>query len=112
MGSASLVPEGMKLSVICRLEPGCLGPQGASKIDDFCQFIEQEMLALNTDYIALNVVPRNDKALPEMQFNVMGKKMSRAQASQYLERLEKSLDDFEASLEGKLETLIDKYMGD
>ncbi|MEZ8141804.1 hypothetical protein A1OO_04620 [Enterovibrio norvegicus FF-33] len=111
MGNAALLPEEMKLNVICRLEPGCLGPQGASKIDDFCQYIEQDMQALNSDSVTLNVVPRNDKSLPEIQFTVMGKMMSRSQAAKYLERLDQSLDDFEALFEGKLETLIDKYMG-
>ncbi|WP_028022889.1 hypothetical protein [Enterovibrio calviensis] len=111
MGNTSAVPDNMKLSVICRLEPGCLGPQGADKIDDFCEYIAQEMQALNTDHIALNVVPRNDKSLPEMQFNVLGKKMTQGQAAKYLSSLDQSLDDFEAALEGKLETLIDQYMG-
>lgn len=111
MGSASTVPEGMKLQVICRLEPGCLGPEGASKIDEFCQFILDDMNALNTGYISLSVVPRNDKSLPEMQFNVVGKKMTREQAGKYLQTFDKNLDDFEGELEGKLELLIDKFMG-
>ncbi|MDD1794235.1 hypothetical protein L4D06_16730 [Enterovibrio makurazakiensis] len=111
MGNTSSVPDNMKLSVICRLEPGCLGPQGADKIDDFCQYITQEMQALNTDHIALDVVPRNDKSLPEMQFNVLGKKMTQDQAAKYLSSLDHSLDDFETALESKLEALIDQYMG-
>ncbi|MDD1780763.1 hypothetical protein LRP49_06045 [Enterovibrio sp. ZSDZ35] len=101
----------MKLNVICRLEPGCLGPQGSSKIDDFCQYILEEMNALNTAFISLVVVPRNDKTLPEMQFNVLGKKMNRDQAGKYLQKFDKNLDDFEGELEGKLEILIDKFMG-
>ncbi|WP_407332563.1 hypothetical protein [Enterovibrio sp. 27052020O] len=101
----------MKLNILCRLEPGCLGPQGASKIDDFCQYIKQDMLALNSDSVTLNVVPRNDKSLPEIQFTVMGKMMTRKQAEQYLERLDQNLDNFEALFEDKLEKLIDKFMG-
>ncbi|CZF78619.1 hypothetical protein GCE9029_00953 [Grimontia celer] len=111
MGSAATVPEEMKLNVICRLEPGCLGPQGASKIDDFCQYILDEMNALNTGFISLAVVPRNDKSLPEMQFNMSGRKLTRDQAGKYLQKFDKSLDDFEGELEGKLEVLIDKFMG-
>ncbi|PKF50324.1 hypothetical protein [Enterovibrio nigricans] len=111
MGNVAVVPEEMKLNVICRLEPGCLGPKGASKIDDFCQYIADEMNALNSTIISLAVVPRNDKSLPEMQFNVLGKKMSREQAEQYLQKFQKNLDDFEAELESKLETLINKFMG-
>ncbi|STQ75417.1 hypothetical protein [Grimontia hollisae] len=111
MGSAATMPENMKIQVVCRLEPGCLGPEGASKIDEFCQYILDDMSTLSTGFITLAVVPRNDKSLPEMQFNVLGKKMKREQAGKYLQGFGKSLDDFESELEEKLEVLIEKFMG-
>jgi hypothetical protein len=68
------LPESKKLTVTYRVESGCLGPQGKNKIVDFCQFAQKELEPLDADYVHWNIVPREDKSLPEMQYNVVGKK--------------------------------------
>lgn len=107
--SAPLI-EDKKLAVTYRVEPGCLGPTGYSKIDGFCSFAQQEIEGLDADYVVWNIIPRTDKSLPEMQFNLMGKRLSHDQAEKYLSRLGKDLEEFELHLSDKLTDLINQFM--
>lgn len=100
----------MKLTVIFRVEPGCLGPQGASLVDEFCLFAQHHVESLDSDYVIWSIIPRNDKTLAEVQYSVRGKKMTHAQAEKYLSLFGKSLDEFESHLDDRLAELIDKFM--
>jgi hypothetical protein len=102
--------EDKKLLVTYRVEPGCLGPEGENLISAFCDFAQSELRSLDSDYVVLNIVPRNDKALPEMQYNVVGKRMNHSQAEKYLAVFDKNLDEFEGHLIDKLTILIDEFM--
>jgi len=107
--SSQPLPESKKLTVTYRVEPGCLGPQGKDLIDKFCGFAQEGVQLLDADYVIWDIVPRNDKTLPEIQYNVLGKKMNHDQADQYLKAFNKSLDEFEEHLEDKLATLIGEF---
>ena len=116
MNNSLPLPEDKKLSVTYRVEPGCLGPEGKTKIDEFCDFAQRELRSLDSDYVSSNyvfwiIVPRSDKTLPEMQYSVVGKRMNHSQAEKYLAVFDKSLDEFEGYLGDKLATLIDEFMG-
>jgi len=110
MKKAVSLPEGNKLSVTYRVEPGCLGPSGASKIVQFCEYAQENIQSLDADYIAWNIMPRNDKTLPEMQYSVVGKRMNHAQAEKYLAVFDKNLEEFEGHLVDKLALFIDDFM--
>ena len=69
MKSSLPLSEDKKLSVIFRVEPGCLGPDGKRYVSEFCSFAQSELRSLDSDYIAWNIIPRKDKKLPEMQKN-------------------------------------------
>ncbi len=99
-----------KLSVTYRVESGCLGPDGTDHVGKFCEFAQKSIQPLDSDYIAWNIVPRNDKQLPEMQYSAVGKNMSHSQADKYLGVFGKSLDEFELHLSEKLAALINEYM--
>ena len=103
------LPDAKKLNVTFRVEPGCLGPQGESLIDGFCSFAQKSVESLDSDYVHWTIVPRTDKAQPEIQYNVLGKKMNHDQAEKYLSVFKKSLDEFEGHLEDKLANLIDEF---
>ncbi|MCP4296049.1 MAG: hypothetical protein GY786_10610 [Proteobacteria bacterium] len=105
------VPEGKKLSVTFRVEPGCLGPDGVNKVTDFCWFVQNDMQSLDADYVAWNIVPRGDKNLPEMEYSIVGKKMTHSQAEKYLACFDENLDKLESSFIKKLTVLIHNYMG-
>lgn len=111
MKSAVPLTDEQKLSVIYRVEPGCLGPEGASLVDDFCRFAQSQLQSLDSDHINWLIVPRADKTSPEMQYNVVGKKMNFAQAEKYLALFDKSLDEFEGHLSERLTSLINEFMG-
>lgn len=110
MAASQPLSDEMKLTVIFRVEPGCLGPQGASSVDEFCLFAQNHVESLDSDYVVWSIIPRNDKTLPEVQYSVLGKKMNHSQAEKYLSLFEKSLDEFELHLDDRLAELIDKFM--
>ena len=103
--------DNKKLSVTYRVESGCLGPEGANHVAKFCSFAHAELQSLDSDYIVLNIVPRADKMLPEMEYSVVGKRINYSQAGKYLAAFDKNLDDFECQLSGRLANLIDDFMG-
>lgn len=105
------LPENKKLTVLFRLEPGCLGPNGLEHIEEFCSHAQQEMSAIDSDFITWLIEPRLDKALEEILFKVENKKLSHEQADKYLNVFEKNLDAFEGHLHDKLSHLIDEYLG-
>ncbi|MFL0803976.1 MAG: hypothetical protein K6L81_09660 [Agarilytica sp.] len=105
------LPEDKKLCVTYRVEPGCLGPEGAKHVVGFCEYAQKNIQSLDADYISWTITPRNDKSLPEMQYNVVGKRMNHAQAEKYLAVFDKSLDEFEGHLEDKLAEFIGTFMG-
>ena len=108
--SALPLSEDKKLTVIFRVEPGCLGPEGSSHISQFCDFSQAEIRSSNSDYIIWNIVPRNDKSLPEMQYSLAGKRLSHAQAEKYLSMFGQDLDKLDSDFGDTLEALINQYM--
>ncbi len=104
------LPENKKLSVIYSVESGCLGPEGARYIVDFCNYAQLELRSLDSDYIIWVVAPRDDKTLPEMQYSLIGKAINHFQAEKYLKVFDKNLDEFECHMSDRLEALIDQYM--
>jgi len=103
--------EDKKLSVTYRIEPGCLGPEGDSHVDEFCEFAKLKLQSLDSDYVIWKIKPRRDKTLAEMQYCVLGKKINHNQADQYLAVFNKSLDEFEGHLNDNLAALINEFMG-
>ena len=75
--SFPILAQNKKLTVIYRLEPGCLGPQGLDHIDNFCYFAQEKVQSIDSDIIIWKVLPRNDKILPEMEYKLNNKKLSR-----------------------------------
>ena len=57
------LPEEKKLTVLFRLEPGCLGPKGVEHIDNFCQLAQKEFKSFHSDFVQWTIVPRIDKSL-------------------------------------------------
>lgn len=110
MKSSLPLQEDQKLSVTYRVESGCLGPQGESLVSDFCIFAQSKLQSLDSDYVTWNVMPRSDKTLPEMQYSIVGKRMTHAQAEKYLKVFGKNLDEFECHMSDKLANLIDEFM--
>jgi len=99
-----------KLTVVFRVEPGCLGPDGKDHVDEFCNFAGKEVESIEPDFVLWNIVPRDDKSLPEMQFRIGNKNLTHDQAEKYLKLFDKSLDDFEENWFETLAVLISKFL--
>ncbi|PKF63865.1 hypothetical protein CW745_01550 [Psychromonas sp. psych-6C06] len=99
------------MTVIFRMEPGSLGPDGAQYINEFCEFAQMQLQACAPIYIRWAIVPRLDKSLAEMEFQVANKKLAAAKASQYLAVFDENLNHFEEQLEDNLEAIINQYFG-
>lgn len=107
--SSKALPDEKKLAVTYRVEPGCLGPTGNSHVDKFCEYAQKNIDNSNTNFIKLMITPRHDKNMPEMQFNILSKKVNHLQAEKYLNLFGQSLDDFECELSDQLTLLIHHY---
>ncbi|MCW9012966.1 MAG: hypothetical protein OQL06_04220 [Gammaproteobacteria bacterium] len=100
-----------KLTVLFKVEPGCLGPEGKDHVAEFCSFAEKEMESVDSNFVHWEILPRHDKSQPEMQYKVANKTLTHSQAEKYLSLFEKELDEFEGHLHDKLAILIDEFLG-
>jgi hypothetical protein len=100
----------MKVVILFRLEPGCLGPDGADHIETFCHVAERALVNLNADVCHWFLAPRLDKSLTEIQYSLAGKVLSRDKAVKFIDSFEQNLDEIEARFEDKLTQLINQYI--
>ena len=98
-----------KLAVLFRVEPGCLGPDGINLVEKFCVFAASQTDFVDTDYTHMDIVPRFDKALPEIEYSVANKKLTHDKAEKYLAIFKQDLDDFEMSLFEGITVVIIKF---
>jgi len=101
--------QNKKLTVIYRLEPGCLGPQGPDHINDFCSFAQEKVQSVHSDMIIWKILPRNDKSLPEIEYKLNNKKLSREKAGRFLIIFDREIEVFEESFHEKIAELIETY---
>lgn len=105
------IPEEKKITVIFRVEAGCLGPEGASHVDQFCSKALQSFCRINSGFMNWQVVPRNDKTLPELDYSIGNRPLAREHASKYLQHFNIEIDKFEMDLFDQLPEMIDQYFG-
>ena len=104
------LPQDKKLTVIFRLEPGCLGPDGSDHIEAFCGVAQRQIATMDADFVHWVLIPRFDKSLAEMQYKVSDKNLSHEQAVKYLSMFDKELDEFEEHLHDRVAHMIDEYL--
>lgn len=105
------LPEEKKLTVVCRVEPGCLGPSGIDHIEEFCKFAQIEFEPVDSDFVHWELLPRLDKNQEEMQYKINNKMLTHDKAKKFLEIFNKNFDEFEEHLHEKLASLIDQFLG-
>jgi hypothetical protein len=109
--TANIFPESKKMTVLFRMEPGSLGPDGVQYVSEFCEFAQVQLQTCAEVYIHWEIVPRVDKTLAEMEFQLSSKKLTSAKAGQYLAVFGENLDRFEEQLDNNLEAIINQYFG-
>ncbi|MBR9885677.1 MAG: hypothetical protein GYB21_19370 [Oceanospirillales bacterium] len=103
------LPDEKKLCVIYRLEPGCLGPNGHDHIKDFCVFADKALRSFDSAFVIWKVQSRDDKSLPEMEYTINNKRLSRDKADRYLALMGKNIDDFEAYIHEDISHMIEDF---
>ncbi len=112
MTTSRALPQEKKLTVLSRIEPGCLGPDGVDHIESFCRFANQELKKVDSNFVKWLPLPRYDKSLPEMQYSVNSKQLSRDKAAKYLSHFNSELDDFEEHFHDKVSLLINEFLSE
>ena len=97
--------------MLFRLESGCLGPDGSNHIDAFCLQAQKQFAAIDSDFIDWEIIPRQDKSLPERQYKINNKLISREMAKKYLNLFNRNIDNFEENIDEKLGEIINQYLG-
>ncbi len=110
MTTSRVLPQEKKLTVLCRIEPGCLGPDGIDHIESFCRFANQELKTVDSNFIKWLPLPRYDKSLPEMQYSVNYRQLNREKAAKYLSLFNCELNDFEEHFHDKVALLINEFL--
>ena len=105
------LPHEKKLTVVFRIEPGSLGPNGDNHIEDFCKSAQKQLSNLDNEFINWEIIPRYDKTLPERQYKINNKLLPQEMAKRYLEMFDRQINHFEENLDENLGDLINKYLG-
>ncbi|KFZ38581.1 hypothetical protein HR45_03925 [Shewanella mangrovi] len=100
-----------RITVLYRVEPGCLGPTGVDYIEEFCRYAQAEFEKLAYDAMAWQIVPRYDKTLAEIQYQLGGKNLSKEQAAIYFDKHGINFARFEELLDLKIADLIEQHLG-
>ena len=106
--NTNITPD-KKLTVIFRIESGCLGPEGKSHIVEFCNFAQNVIKLDKSNFLHWKIVPRIDKTLPEIEYKLRDKILPHDKAARYLTLFKENIDTFEDRLNEKLMNLIDDY---
>ena len=104
------IPLEKKLTVIARIEPGSLGPDGIDTVEAFCRYANQNKAGLKRDFTVLQILPRYDKTKPEMEYFIQHKKLTTVQVIKYLDFFDTQLEDFEETFYAGLTTLVEQFL--
>ncbi|MEM7209046.1 MAG: hypothetical protein AAF434_14580 [Pseudomonadota bacterium] len=100
-----------RVLITYRIEPGCLGPDGDQHVDAFCEFVQPYLSVLYPRSCTWNVVPRHDKALDEIEYSLIGRKLTKAQSLKFFESMNSDLPRIEQQAQTVLVESIEVYLG-
>ena len=103
--------EHKKLMIQYKMEPGCLGPQGESLVDEYCRYAQEKIDSLNGDFVHWVIEPRSDKKDPEIKYQINGKDLLPAMVERYLAVFGRDLEEFEDQFNEQLMDYIEDFMG-
>ncbi len=109
--SVSPLDNDKKLSVVFRVEPGSLGPDGMDYVEDYCTRAQQELGSRLEQFVRWQFVPRYDKSKPEIEYGIGDKKITNAQAEKYLSMFKQDIEEFETELVVGVSRLINVFFG-
>lgn len=104
------IPSEKKLTIVYKMEPGCLGPAGPELIEEYCHFAQQKIETIDSNFVNWMIQPRFDKSLPEIQYLINGKELKPAMVKKYLALFDREIDNFEEQYNDKLMDYIDQFL--
>lgn len=110
MNQNTQVPENMRLSVVARIEAGCLGPEGDSHVEPFCRFANKAFAGFDAHFVDWFIIPRKEPSEPEFEYQIQRRRLSQDKTDKYLEMFGTSLDSFENKLNNNICDVIEDYM--
>lgn len=109
MNQANTLQQKQQLLVICRIESGCLGPQGHEHVVAFCDFIKDKFTKPDLHFIQWEVAPREGLDFPELEYRLQGKRLLHDHAKKYLSLFNTKIEDFEDYIDDKIIAQIEQY---
>ncbi|WP_100657700.1 hypothetical protein [Alteromonas flava] len=103
------LPLYKKLTVLFRVEPGCLGPQGADHVEDFCVYVRTQLKTFESGIVRWVIKPRYDKSLPEIEYSLQQQPADELAVKAFFAEVGKSMQDFEEALEEKLAESVEEF---
>lgn len=110
MSNETTLPDSKKLTVTFRVEPGCLGPKGDDLVVGFCEYAGNNFKTIESTFVNWQIIPRFDKSLEEIQYQVNSKTLTQDKVVKYLSMFDSNLDDFEEKIHNTLADQIDLYL--
>jgi len=110
MNSNAPLPENRKLTVVFRIEHGCLGPNGKDHVKEFCDYAQKAFATSWSDFINWQIIPRENLSQPEIQYAINNKRLDRDKTEKYLAMFSETPDALEEYLHDKAVQLIEEYM--
>ena len=102
--------DNVRVTVLYRVEPGCLGPEGKFFIEDFCAYANDTFMNVQQEHVNWLFVPRHDKSLAEIQYQYRERNLSREMAKKLFSIKAIDIDDFEDRLNDQIPEMIDKFL--
>ena len=106
---ADRLPLYKKMSILVRLEPGCLGPEGKDHIEVFCLSAKSELKNFHGGIIRWSIQPRYDKSLPEIEYQLDKEIVLHERVESFFTEFNITFSDFEEALDERLAELIERY---
>jgi hypothetical protein len=103
--------EKNRLTVVFRVEPACLGPEGDQKIEEFCRYAQQKLAIQDAHFVSCRIVPRYDNSLLEMEYSIAEKRLNGDQVTRYMEVFQACPNTFENNLNDEVTQLINDFLG-
>lgn len=100
----------LQLTVVFRVEPGCLGPEGENTVIEFCSFAQEKINPIKSICIHWLIIPRDRKTDPEIQYKVGDKTLTREKAEKYLQIFKLNSEALEQHLLDNITDLIEQFL--
>lgn len=109
MTPASQLKDDQRISIVFRVEPGSLGPEGSEHAEEFCRYATGEFHTLNKDFANWIIIPRYNKQLPELEYRINQKSLPPVKARQYLALFKQDIAKFEEEVEERIAELVEEF---